>query len=51
MLLLLLASEFCEWVQFGIDVYTGPILECKGIHVIFQKKMLKKVKKGKIFES
>ena len=30
---------------------SGPILESKGLHAIFQKKGKKRAKKGKIFEN
>ena len=32
-------------------MYSGPILESNGIHVIFLKKGKKMLKKGKIFEN
>ena len=34
-----------------LHIYPGPLLECKGIRAIFQKKGKKRVKKGKIFEN
>ena len=33
------------------ELYPGLILERKGIHAIFQKKVKKNYKKGKIFEN
>ena len=44
-----------EWKNLGVNACklvskSGPLLENKGMHVIFQKKGKKRAKKGKIFE-
>ena len=36
---------------YNLLYITGPILESKGMHAVFQKKGGKMLKKGKIFEN
>ena len=52
MLLFMNVSSFTSpLLHFHYFVTAGPILESKGMRVIFQRKEQKNFKKGKIFEN